>query len=198
MKVYLGLLSIFLIGLFIFLTYSYMSCWCILEIDPLSVALFANIFLPRKFSSLYRFTSLSWIGPYPCSAQTPRPPPRPCLLYLSHTEEVLALRSCLSWELDPTCLPGLKLTAPRLHRTDVFLSFTAQVSPLQKGQSSAPQLSWLICIIHTAIYFLPICLLVIFYFSPLQYKLCEAEPFAYCLLFWPPSWDNVWHTLGTQ
>ena len=109
-----------------------MSCWCILEIDPLSVALFANIFLPRKFSSLYRFTGLSWTGPYPCSAQTPRPPPQPCLLYLRHTEEVLVLRSFLSWELDPTCLPGLKLTAPRLHRTDAILSFTAQVSPLQR------------------------------------------------------------------
>ena len=36
--------SQFLIGLFGFLILSCMSCWCILEIKPLSVALFANIF----------------------------------------------------------------------------------------------------------------------------------------------------------
>ena len=34
----------FLIGLFVFLILSYMSCLYILEINPLSVALFANIF----------------------------------------------------------------------------------------------------------------------------------------------------------
>ena len=34
----------FLIGLFVFLVLSHMSCLCILEIKPLSVALLANIF----------------------------------------------------------------------------------------------------------------------------------------------------------
>ena len=41
-NVYLGLLPIF--GLFVFLILSCMSCLYILEINPLSVALFANIF----------------------------------------------------------------------------------------------------------------------------------------------------------
>ena len=36
--------SLFLIGLFVFLILSYMSCLYILEINPLSVASFANIF----------------------------------------------------------------------------------------------------------------------------------------------------------
>ena len=43
-NIYLGLLLIFLIGMFIFLTLSFMSCLYILEINPLSVASFANIF----------------------------------------------------------------------------------------------------------------------------------------------------------
>ena len=34
----------FLIGLFVFLILSFMSCLCILEINPLSVDSFANIF----------------------------------------------------------------------------------------------------------------------------------------------------------
>uniref|UniRef100_A0A8D1K0Z0 Uncharacterized protein n=1 Tax=Sus scrofa TaxID=9823 RepID=A0A8D1K0Z0_PIG len=34
----------FLIGLFVFLILSYVSCLCILEISPLSVTSFANIF----------------------------------------------------------------------------------------------------------------------------------------------------------
>ena len=43
-NIYLGLPLIFLIGMFIFLTLSFMSCLYILEINPLSVASFANIF----------------------------------------------------------------------------------------------------------------------------------------------------------
>jgi len=43
-NVYLGLLFIFLIGLFVMLILSYMSCLYILEISPLCVASFANIF----------------------------------------------------------------------------------------------------------------------------------------------------------
>ena len=43
-NVYLGLLFIFLIGLFVILILSYMSCLYILEISPLCVASFANIF----------------------------------------------------------------------------------------------------------------------------------------------------------
>ena len=34
----------FLIGLFVFLVLSYMGCWCILEINPLSVVSIAIIF----------------------------------------------------------------------------------------------------------------------------------------------------------
>ena len=34
----------FLIGLFVFLLLSYMSCLCILDVNPLSVVSFANIF----------------------------------------------------------------------------------------------------------------------------------------------------------
>ena len=40
-----SLLPIFLIGLFVFLILIYMSCLYILEMNSLSVALFANIFL---------------------------------------------------------------------------------------------------------------------------------------------------------
>ena len=36
--------SHFLIGLFVFLLLSYMSCLCILDVNPLSVVSFANIF----------------------------------------------------------------------------------------------------------------------------------------------------------
>ena len=43
-NVYLGLLPIFLTGLFGFLILSCMSCLYILEINPLSVVSFANIF----------------------------------------------------------------------------------------------------------------------------------------------------------
>ena len=43
-NVYLGLLPIFGWGLFFFLILSCMSCFYILEINPLSVASFANIF----------------------------------------------------------------------------------------------------------------------------------------------------------
>ena len=38
----------FLIGLFVFLILSFMSCLYILEINPLSVALFADIFSPSE------------------------------------------------------------------------------------------------------------------------------------------------------
>ena len=38
----------FLIGLFVFLILSCMGCLYILEINPLSVALFANIFFPHS------------------------------------------------------------------------------------------------------------------------------------------------------
>ena len=43
-NVCLSLLLNFLIGLFAFLILNYMNCLCILEINPLSVALFAIIF----------------------------------------------------------------------------------------------------------------------------------------------------------
>ena len=43
-KYLLGSSAHFLIGLFVFLILSYMSCLCILEINPLLFPLFANIF----------------------------------------------------------------------------------------------------------------------------------------------------------
>ena len=43
-NVYLGLPLIFFIELFVLLVLSYISCWYILKINPLSVAIFANIF----------------------------------------------------------------------------------------------------------------------------------------------------------
>ena len=43
-NVCLGLQPIFLIGLFVFLILSCMSCLCVLEINPLSVTSFAIIF----------------------------------------------------------------------------------------------------------------------------------------------------------
>ena len=79
----------FLIGLFVLFFWhrATRAVGVFWRLIPWSVALFANIFLPRKFSSSYRFTGLLWTGPCPCSAQTP-----PCsVLYLSHTEEVLVL-----------------------------------------------------------------------------------------------------------
>ena len=45
----------FLIGLFVFLVLSCMSCLCILEINPLSVALLANIFWGLPFHIVYDF-----------------------------------------------------------------------------------------------------------------------------------------------
>ena len=47
-KCLLGLLSIFFITLFVFWILSCMSCLCILEINPLSVASFSNIFFDSE------------------------------------------------------------------------------------------------------------------------------------------------------
>ena len=58
-NVYLGLLPIFLIGLFVFLLLSCMSCSYILEIKTLSVASFAN-FLFQSIGCLFIFFIVSF------------------------------------------------------------------------------------------------------------------------------------------
>ena len=50
----------FLIGLFDFLILSYMSCLCILEINPLSVALFVNIFSHSEGCLAYAICLMCW------------------------------------------------------------------------------------------------------------------------------------------
>ena len=47
-NVYIGLLTVFLIGLLVFLLLSYVSCLYILEIKPLLVASFANMFFNKE------------------------------------------------------------------------------------------------------------------------------------------------------
>ena len=49
-KCLLGLLPVFLIGLFVFLILSCMNCLCVLETNPLLVASFAMFFPVRRLS----------------------------------------------------------------------------------------------------------------------------------------------------
>ena len=61
-NVYLGLLPIFYVVVWVFLILSCMSCLCILEINPLSVASFANIF-SQSVSCLFALFMVSFALP---------------------------------------------------------------------------------------------------------------------------------------
>lgn len=104
------------------------------------------------------------------------------------------LNPFVSWEPDPTCLawnslpPGSTGQMPsRPSPLKCHLCRRASHQHLRFHELSA-----LCCYIFFAYLF------ACYFLSSLQYKLCEAEPVVSCLPLWPLSWDNVWHTLGTQ
>ena len=147
-----------------------------------SVAFFADIFSWENsglYTCLQAFCELA-----PSPAQLKLPPALPQTHWSSY---LMCWTLCLSWELDPTCLPGLEHTPPVL--TGLIPSHPSQLKchlcrKVSHRHLNLHELSAQYGLLYI---FLLICLLVIFCLSPLQYKLCKAEIFVSCSLLYPLS-----------